>query len=162
MNNNEELSECNFAQLIHACFGHLIKKIRLISPLSHNEMQMISSINSSTEQRLENQQNFSIHSYVEAMFHHLKSIKCDLNIFHLCVQITQALHSGKCLIICAVDSSEIGNYNPRQIILYQQSDDKEELERRNKRYIKILQIARKISENRQKEESTKRSKRRKK
>lgn len=119
-------------QSIHTTLGHLIKEVRLMSPLSHNEMWTLSSIAPSTTHSLENKTNYSAHSYAEIFFYHLRALKCAFSLHHLCIQIREALANGKCLIVVAVDFSELSAYDKHSIILRQQSDDKDELERRKR------------------------------
>lgn len=103
--------------------------MRTISPLSHQKVQEVTTVNSAEAWRMENLGNYNIISYAQAFNVHLKAIKCNFYPLTLCSQIIRALQSGKCLVVTAVDYSEIKNYDKRQIILQQQVDE-EELKRR--------------------------------
>lgn len=151
---NEEVRvEKKCGQTIHVAFGHLINTIRLASPLSYDELQMNSRLNSSTIRRLERETNFSILKYIEAGFYYLTSIMCDFNIQHLCRQIERSVHNGKCLVVTEVDSSDLYKYDPKQIILRQESDDIEEQQKRALRTQKKLRIIGKLEETKWKKES---------
>lgn len=127
--NDDEVVRQKLQRCIHLSFGRLIRNVRTISPLSHQKVQEITTVNSGEAWRMENLGNYNIISYAQAFNAHLKEIKCNFYPLALCSQIIRALQTGKCLVVTTVDYSEIKNYDERQIILQQQVDE-EELKRR--------------------------------
>lgn len=159
---DEALILKKIGQTIHTSFGHLIRTVRLASPLSHDEMQMNSSLNSATIWRLEHLSNFSILKFIEASYYYFKSVKCDFYIHHLRQQLENCIHDGKCLVAIEVDSSDLDKYSPSQVILSQKSDDIEELARRDSFTQKKLHNAGKKGKKKKAEKSTKSTKTKKK
>lgn len=144
--NEEVLTEKKCGQFIHANFGHLFWTLRLASPLSHDKMQVMYSINSCTTWRIENESDFSMLKFIETATHYLDSLKCTFEAQHLCQQIESSIHNGKCLVVTAVDSNDLDKYDRNQIIFRQDSHDIEELEKRAKRARRRLQIMAKLEE----------------
>lgn len=142
--NEDEIMQEKLKKCIHTSIGRLLHFVRTISPLSLEQLLEKSSINSSAIWRMERPRNYSILSYMQAIHYYLESIKCFINIRNICYQITKALLSGKCIVISLIDSSELPNYAPSQILLQQQSDDVEEISRRCQRREAILLKNRKI------------------
>lgn len=126
----EEYLKKKFNQCIHICFGRVIKKFRLVSPMSHEEMEMLSSINSSTAAKVENNSNFEIKTFIPIFYFQQKSINCEFRFLPICKTLIQCLDSGDCLVIERVKSSELHKYHPDQILFWQDSDDIEELKNR--------------------------------
>lgn len=127
--NDDEVVRKILQRCIHLSFGRLIRYVRTISPLSHQKVQEMTTVNSGEAWRMENLGNYNIISYAQAFNAHIKAIKCNFYPLTLCSLIIRALQSGKCLVVTTVDYSEIKNYDKRQIILQQQVDE-EELKRR--------------------------------
>lgn len=127
--NDDEVVRQVLQRCIHLSFGRLIRYVRTISPLSHQKVQEVTTVNSAEAWRMENLGNYNIISYAQAFNAHLKEIKCKFYPLTLCSLIIRALQSGKCLVVTTVDYSEIKNYDKHQIILQQQVDE-EELKRR--------------------------------
>lgn len=129
--NEDEVMRQKLKKCIHATFGRFICYLRTISPLSHEEMQELSSITSGTAWRMEKTHNYKILSYAQAFYVHLRALECKFYIQNLCRATTQALEEGKCLVISVIDKDEINNYD-KNAILFAQAPTDEELERRRK------------------------------
>ena len=126
--------------------GHMIWKIRMLSSLSHNEINMRSSINSGTEWRLEHMSNCHILTYAKALFQHFKALKCTFMLHNFYYQIYTAIHEGKTVVMNQVNSEDLYKYDPKQILFQQDSNDKEEQLRRIIQEQKMLRISGKLVE----------------
>lgn len=131
-------------QCIHICFGKVIKKLRLVSPMSHEDVEMCSTINSSTALKVEKNPNFEIRTCIQILHHRFKSIKCKFHLLHLSKCVSECLDNGNCIVIMSVKSSELHKYKPEQILFSQDSDDVEELENRAIRQKAKIQKAHKV------------------
>lgn len=147
----QKLKKC-----IHATFGRFLHYVRTISPLSHEEMQELSSITSGTAWRMEKPRNYKILSYAQAFYVHLRALKCEFYIQNLCRATTQALEEGKCLVISVIDKDEINNYDKNTILLEQTPTD-EELERRRRNRKALLKRNAKFGKNKKKNNTKKKS-----
>lgn len=147
----QKLKKC-----IHATFGRFLHYVRTISPLSHEEMQELSSITSGTAWRMEKPRNYKILSYAQAFYVHLRALKCEFYIQNLCRATTQALEEGKCLVISVIDKDEINNYDKNAILLEQTPTD-EELERRRRNRKALLKRNAKFGKNKKKNNTKKKS-----
>lgn len=116
----------------HTSIGRLLRNTRWSSPLSHEKLMEQSSVNSSTSWRLEGRKNCSIASFAQAFCGHLDAMHCILKLHNLCRMISKSLRDGKCIVMIAIDHSELENYSKTQIFFIQQSTDIEELERRKR------------------------------
>ena len=144
--NEDEVMRQKLEKCIHATFGRFICYVRTISPLSHEEMQELSSITSGTAWRMEKSRNYKILSYAQAFYVHLRALKCEFHIQNLRRATTQALEEGKCLVISVIDKDEINNYN-KNAILFAQAPTDEELERRRKARKALLKRNAKFGKN---------------
>lgn len=152
--NEDELVNKKLKKCIYTSFGRLLHDIRNMSRLSLGGLQVLSSLNSGTVWKMEHVSNFWVLTFVQAFYHYMESMKCVVYIHHACSQFANALISGKCLVIVAVDSSELKNYDPHQILMQQNSADTEELERRHKHREKALARSKKLCENKYKKNQT--------
>lgn len=149
---NEEEEMKRLFKFVSMTFGHFMWKIRMLSPLSHNEVNMRSSINSSTEWRMENNANCCIHTYETAFSKHLEELNCTFFSQSLYTQTYHAIRNGKCLVIQMVDPDELNKYNKKEIMLSQPPCSKEQLEKRARNERNNLQkSARQTAGNKKKE-----------
>lgn len=148
--NEDEVVRQALLRCIYFSFGRLLYYVRTISPLSHEKVQERTTINSGAAWRMENPRNYNIISYAQAFNAHLKEIKCNFYPLILCSLIIRALQTGKCLVVTAVDYSEIKNYDKRQIIFQQQADE-EELKRRETQKIQKHMNGAKTEQDKEKE-----------
>lgn len=153
--NEDELIQKRLKKCIYTSIGRALHFVRTLSPLSLEQLQEKSSINSSMIWRMEHPRNYSIITLAQAVFIYLDSMQCVFYIHHICLQIMKAMKSGKCLVILAVDSSKLRDYNHKQIILHQNSDDIEELSRRCKQRETILIKNKKFGKGKKKSKSGK-------
>ena len=128
--NEDELMQEKLKRCLYISIGRLLIFIRTISPLTLEKLQEISSVNSGMIWRMEQIRNYSILSYAQAIHYYLKSVKCIINIHNIFYQVAKALLNGKCIVMFAVNSDQLSEYASNQILLRQQSDDVEELDRR--------------------------------
>lgn len=154
--NEDEVMRQKLKKCIHATFGRFLHYVRTISPLSHEEMQELSSITSGTAWRMEKPRNYKILSYAQAFYVHLRALKCEFYIQNLCRATTQALEEGKCLVISVIDKDEINNYDKNTILLEQTPTD-EELERRRRNRKALLKRNAKFGKNKKKNNTKKKS-----
>lgn len=141
---DEEENMKRLCKFVQTSTGHIIWKIRMLSSLSHNEVNMRSPINSSTEWRIEHENNCCISTYTMVVSEHLKALDCNFQINNLYQQTYNSIREGECLVLMPVKPSELYKYNPHQILLTQKPGDKEKLEKRIKNEKKNLQISCKL------------------
>lgn len=144
--NEDELMQEKLKRCLYISTGRLLKFIRTVSPLSLAKLQEISSVNSGMIWRMGQIGNYSILSYIQAIHYYLESVKCIIMLRHICYQVAMALRNGKCIVMIAVNSDQLPDYAPNQVLLRQQSDDVEELERRHQHRKKTLSRQRKRGE----------------
>ena len=151
--NEDELMQEKLKRCLYISIGRLLIFIRTISPLTLEKLQEISSVNSGMIWRMEQIRNYSILSYAQAIHYYLKSVKCIINIHNIFYQVAKALLNGKCIVMFAVNSDQLSEYASNQILLRQQSDDVEELDRRRQHREATLLKNRKRGEARWKKKS---------
>ena len=151
--NEDELMQEKLKRCLYISIGRLLIFIRTISPLTLEKLQEISSVNSGMIWRMEQIRNYSILSYAQAIHYYLKSVKCIINIHNIFYQVAKALLNGKCIVMFAVNSDQLSKYASNQILLRQQSDDVEELDRRRQHREATLLKNRKRGEARWKKKS---------
>ena len=128
--NDDEILLEEIRRRVHVIFGRFVKRLCLLSPLSHKGLGLRSTVNSSSAWRLENHSNFLVVLFIQAVFNHLKSIKCMIYPYRLIKMMYINLLNGKCIVFKSVDSSELDKYDESQIFFVQDTDDIEEIQRR--------------------------------
>lgn len=85
----------------------------MLSSLSHNKINMRSSLNSSTKWRLEYMSNCHILTYAKAFFQHYKTLKCIFMLHHHYYQIHKVILEEKCIIMELTNLDDIDRYDPK-------------------------------------------------
>lgn len=135
--NDDQILREEIRRRVHVILGRFVKRLRLLSPLSHKGLGLRSTINSSGTWGLENHGNFVVVSFIQAVFNHLKSIKCMIYPYRLIKMMYINLLNGKCIVFKSVDSSELDKYDESQIFFVQNTDDIEEIQRRRSIHRKV-------------------------
>lgn len=136
--NEDDILKQKLGKIIHSVFGLFIKKMRLLSPLTHEEVMECSSLNSSSIWALENHTNFELRTFMQAAYCYMKSLQCIIYPNRLCRQIISSLKKGKCLVVKVVDISELSDYDEKYIILKQEACDEKEIDRRRDHHDTLL------------------------
>lgn len=136
--NEDDILKQNLGKIIHSVFGLFIKKMRLLSPLTHEELMECSTLNSGSIWVLEHHNNFELLTFMQAAYCYMKSLRCIIYPNRLCRQIISSLKKGKCLVVKVVDVSELSEYEEKYVILKQEACDEKEIGRRRNRHDTLL------------------------